>query len=574
MSLAPYFFYTISVFFLGVTSCIAMVQKPSKVVIPFPAPLLLLIFLSAYFLINSLFKEQPISGRHFIIIGGCVELISFCFLFKIFGINPEKIRIAVITLIIIESVVCVLQYLKFLSSLNIYFEVTGTWSNPNVTAMFLAMSSPVLFSLFSTPGKMNRGVFLLTTFLMTVSLLLLKCRTAYIGFGISMILAMYSQFKPVIRLSMYQRLKRNIILITTLVIAIALLLSIFQQKKASTESRIFILKISSRMFLDNPWTGIGMGRFEHDYNLQQAKYFQNKNPTADEINNAGYVMSPYNEFLELCIEGGLPALAILIVFVVVLVRFIIVQKVDPSYSSGLVVFGIMSLCNFSIEAIPAFAIFVLYLSLVCLENPIQLSSKWNLALPRFAFSKTKAQTTCLVMAVIFFYQLFRQLNLAKAFYQNTIISELNKNKQYIESLNRMTILDETLSNNRDFLFNYAKAYIGTNQLSLATIKLKNATLLYSDPRLYIALGKCYNRQNELKAAEESFLLAKYIQPNLLVPNLELAYNSLRQHDTVSAVLFAQNVIAQHVKNPTEESEIIKNESKKFLHDVLNHKINY
>lgn len=62
--------------------------------------------------------------------------------------NKARINLllyAVIVLALFECILCFLQAMGFVKSPNRYFKVTGSWLNPNVTAMFLAMALPVFF---------------------------------------------------------------------------------------------------------------------------------------------------------------------------------------------------------------------------------------------------------------------------------------------------------------------------------------------------------------------------------------------------------------------------------------------
>jgi len=114
----------------------------------------------------------------------------FLLLFKataLFSIPNFKFKLFFIGIAIIatiESVYCITQYFGWFSSQSKLFAVTGSWNNPNVTAIFLALTVPVFLYLFQ--GKYKKIVF--SAFLsLLIALLLLKCRAAFIGTALSFI---------------------------------------------------------------------------------------------------------------------------------------------------------------------------------------------------------------------------------------------------------------------------------------------------------------------------------------------------------------------------------------------------
>ncbi|NJM80786.1 MAG: O-antigen ligase family protein [Flavobacterium sp.] len=169
---------------------------------------------------------------------------------------------------------CVLQYLKIIESKNIYFQVTGTWVNPNVSAIFLALTGPVFFILL----KYNYKKITLTCFgFIIIALVLLKCRTAYIGISISAIVYFGLQ-NNYIQWLRNNKNKISIKIISTLILLIVVTLGItlYKGKKASADGRKFVWKTSSEMIIKRPFFGYGYGRFEKEYNLFQAEKIQKR----------------------------------------------------------------------------------------------------------------------------------------------------------------------------------------------------------------------------------------------------------------------------------------------------------
>ena len=97
-------------------------------------------------------------------------------------LDYKKTKQIMISIGIIEALICVAQLLKILESSNKFFIVTGSNTNPNVTAMFLALLLPILVDYLSKTTKLVSRVILaglILTFIFAI--LILKSRAAYLG---------------------------------------------------------------------------------------------------------------------------------------------------------------------------------------------------------------------------------------------------------------------------------------------------------------------------------------------------------------------------------------------------------
>lgn len=136
-------------------------------------------------------------------------------------------------------------------------------------------------------------------------------------------------------------------IITFIVIAILLFGLAYFLKKDSADGRILIYKLSFKMFMDNPFLGVGFNCFEAHYNLYQADYFQKYNDSraawlADDISVA------YNEIIQSLAELGVSAVIIWAIISKQIVRrlHILFEKnaVVAWGNAGFIGFIIVSLC--------------------------------------------------------------------------------------------------------------------------------------------------------------------------------------------------------------------------------------
>ena len=160
--------------------------------------------------------------------------------------------------------------------------------------------------------------------------MLLKSRSAYIGLFIIIainILCYYTEFDK-------KRLLLSLGILSTL--TFILIAGLAQTKKASSEGRILIWKLSAQMALEKP-LGCGYGLFEKNYNIYQSTYFSKGCSNSTEKENADHVFMPYNDTLEHAIEGGgIGACFYLLIYIYVIRMYILsLNKGRSSYGKQL-----------------------------------------------------------------------------------------------------------------------------------------------------------------------------------------------------------------------------------------------
>jgi hypothetical protein len=181
-TMAAYFFYVIAAAALIVATGFYLTKQRKHRTQIYFLPLMFFILLTVWNLIQALvFPNLSISTSQVFILVNCLLLFSFVILFQTDKLNVNFAFGTIMWLASLESVVCLLQACNVIRSLNEYLPVSGTWVNPNVTAMFLTISVPsIIYSIFhASPSRKKLYIFFLVV--ITVALVLLKCRTAIVG---------------------------------------------------------------------------------------------------------------------------------------------------------------------------------------------------------------------------------------------------------------------------------------------------------------------------------------------------------------------------------------------------------
>lgn len=273
--------------------------------------------------------------------------------------------------------VCIIgQHAGLMKSGSPYFSVTGCNENPTATALYLVGCLPMMATRINTSKA--KVVYSILLAISIYGIILLRCRTAYIGICIESIIFFAIQLS-----SKWQKIAIHpflscILGIMLLALTIAAGVGLYNMKRDSADGRRLIWKLSSEMIAEKP-LGYGYGLFEKYYNLEQAKYFARGNYTATEARNASFVYMPYNDFLEQGVEGGIAGMLLLLAFYAVMIKKTIQtnRKEDAAVFCS---FAVMSLFNFVYTAILPWLLLMCYASFVISDEKKQIIWK---RIPRY-----------------------------------------------------------------------------------------------------------------------------------------------------------------------------------------------
>ena len=264
-----------------------------------------------YLLLHSFFAPQTEYYKLTYMEITLTLLFSLPYLLRVGLLTRKSVERGWLLMLAVQLVTLLLQARGTVSSYNSFFALTGINENPNVTAILFVMVVPLLWE--RVKGKklsILYGILLTVTLLFVV---LLKCRTAYVGLAVMVLVEVVSQDK----VQGWWR-QRTVLQRTGMVsgLVLVLLLSgfgLYQMKQDSADGRRLVWKVSAEMVKAHPW-GIGTGMFEHDYNLQQGAYFASGEATDAERWVSDTVYMAYNDYLEQGVETGLPGAILLITF--------------------------------------------------------------------------------------------------------------------------------------------------------------------------------------------------------------------------------------------------------------------
>lgn len=401
------------------------------------------------------------------------------------------------------------------------------------------------------------------------ALLLLKCRTAFIGTVLSMIVYYGLEYQ----FTDWAKNKKNstsamALLVVGLIIIIPVCSYLYNAKKDSADGRKFIWKLSAQMIPEKPLTGYGYGYFEKEYNLYQAAYIKNDNASTAELANAGPVIMPHNELLHNAVEGGSIGLVLIMLFFGSLL-FTIRKKEktnlneqDPAKRgffnlayAGTISFIAMSMVNSTIQIIPTMCLMVIYAAIIC------STVKSSPFLKNHALVSMGTKTAIISIST---YSVWILFSLADADRQNKkakLLKEAGNNKETLQILGK---LEPTLKENSDYWQNYEHLYFKTQQFEQAAACFEKAKKYSSLPPIYLGAGKIHEKMKQYPEAIREYETLTALYPAKFAYKISLLKTYLKNHENAKAIDLAYEIIELQPKVPSEKID----QYKKMCHALL------
>lgn len=336
----------------------------------------------AFYLHSSLFTKFIVVWMVYIVVHGrlsevtelyrtvylCVTLLSVISLSYCLSaglLTKEGIYHGLLIIAVIHVFCVFAQWLGFMEPENSLYPVTGACDNPNVTAMYLVGVLPVLLSM----TQLRAVARLLFLFLILLAIVLLRCRTAYIGLAVEVVVMLFAYGKA--RRLVFSH--RWVVVVIGVLVCAFSAVKLYNMKRDSADGRLLIWKVSAQMVAERPM-GCGYGLFPKHYNLRQAEYFHEGHGTETERRNASFVYMAYNDFLEHGVEGGVIGMLFLMGFYTIFTK----RSMDATGKSpslwardGVVplsAFAVMSLVNFVVAGIQTWLLVICCAAVVAADG--------------------------------------------------------------------------------------------------------------------------------------------------------------------------------------------------------------
>lgn len=469
---------------LSIITIPPLTKKEQKEYISFPG--ILFFAWVAYSLIHSIIT----GGEEYYVLTLICSLLFFLSLvrgFRKFGSSP-LFEILLIGVSIAEAIAGILQKTDITTSLSPFFSVTGTFENPNISAILIAFGVPVTIHLLFRRSLKHvyRAGLLASLSIQITGITLFHCRTAWLMAIMSTFIIIWKNHHT------QQWWNRQPVLRKTTYIGLLLVLSgcsgfyLYQMKKASADGRLLIWETSWQMVKEQPWTGCGYGLFEKEYNLKQAQRIQNKDITKAAKANARCVFSAYNEPLEQTVQGGIAGG---ILFTALWICFVLKARNQSSLHIALATsVCILSIVNFLINGTAVWMITLLiWARIASIENNKNLSISPNI------------KSSIVILLLLFIIpNVFNKTHAQRILKQ----CQLDYNRNPIKCIETLHKYQKKAGTSEAYLRIYGQALLRNEQIDDAKTVLEEARSWSSNPVIYWNLYKCYQITGDSIQAKE------------------------------------------------------------------------
>lgn len=460
-------------------------------------------------------------------------------------ISRETISNTIIVFAFVEAFYCILQFICTVNT-NYHFKVTGSNPNPNSTSLFMVMCVPLIIKQISGKKLKERFVMILGLFMIFFSILLLKCRSAYLGLFLIFFLTCIRNYK--INKQKWCLITAIILLFTSIIMSPA----IYNFKRASADGRLYVWNVSIDKILKQPW-GYGYGMIQGTYNEAQSLQFQYSQTTEKDKLNAEYMNTLNNDYLEIMMQGGIFGFVFFYSFLALFVYW--GWNSRKFYETlGVCLFLIMSLFSFAFSAPQIAFILAIYLSLIDVPSRLITITK----LLKYSLVVISVNLVLFTAQRIYFQIKVRQMsNLVR----NNNIGEAEK-----------LAGEKLLFNSTSEYYNrtIADIHYAKKNFKIASIYYHNAIKYAPFQDVLSRLAYCYFMLGDVENAERYLRYSAYIQPSNFSHYFELMIFYYQSNQTSKSKMIAHCILSKKIKYKTRRVLEYKCIAKKIL---MSNKIN-
>lgn len=484
----------------------------------------------------------------------CVTLLSvislsYCLMAGL--LTKEGIYRGLLIIAVIHVFCVFAQWLGLMEPENSLYPITGACDNPNVTAMYLVGVLPVLLSV----TRMRAVARLLFLSLILLAIVLLRCRTAFIGLTVEIAVMLFSYGKARNMISSHRWV---VVAIGVLVCAFSAV-KLYNMKRDSADGRLLIWKVSAMMIAERPM-GCGYGLFPKHYNLWQAEYFREEHGTETERRNASFVYMAYDDFLEHGVEGGIIGMLFLAGFYAMTITR---AKKTPSLTGRAGVglfsaFAVMSLVNFVVAGIQTWLLVICCAAMVAAggggeseRDAVTGHGKFLHRMVGFAFI-----VLVLMLSVITVRMTYAQYRLG----------EIKEKMSAGESVSDSAFddIENHIYSSEAFWRLRARNLMLTGDYGQATLCINNAMRYTAAPQLCYMAHQCLSELGREADGIGYINEVYHTQPTLLLPKLILMRFNDSKGDTVTAMRYANEIVNTDTKVSDRKTAAIVREAKMYL----------
>lgn len=519
-----------------------------------------------------------------------IELLVLSFFYVVLRHIPFKnypwLLLAIVVSGIIQAIYGNLQLIGYYGSNHSGFKMTGSFFNPGPYAGFLTSVWAVAFGIYLFKDTITASIlsqtkskimffnkFIKSVFeyipllgLISIALVLptLQSRASWMAtiFGSIILIELKYRFLSNVFKKATAILQKTALIILIIGILSVGLFSLYHYKKASSDGRAFIWKVTAEMIAEAPFFGVGYDNFKANYMNYQANYFaiKGETPEATVADNTCYA---FNDWLQFVAENGLFGFILLLI-----VGFVLLQTKSETHSieafivkSGLFTIGIFACFSYPMQILPIKLVMVALLALLSNStvDTLQFSignNKRSQLICKISFVLLACVTACKTIPYT------KDLSQGFITWGNALNSyNYGDNKGAIKEFE---LGHSTFKKEGDFLMNYGKTLAMAGEYTKAIVTLEQAKCHQNNTVIETSLGDSYKATKQFDKAEECYKQAINMAPGKFYAPYLLAklYDDSRQKE--KAIALAQKIMYKKIKISSTAIKEIRVEMKKIL----------
>ena len=208
-----------------------------------------------------------------------------------------------------EAVLGLLQVYGYEPSNHSLYELTGSFYNPGPYSGFLAMCLPLALHEWLEGKGIWKHLALVALVLMVLVLPSGMSRSAWLAALVTSGYVLGMHYRE--RFYRY----RKFFWVGGLLLML-LGIGAYYWKKDSADGRLLMWKVATQAVLEHPWQGVGWKNVAGAYGDAQEGYFASGAATEQEVHVAGAPEYVFNEYLQVAMAWGVPALCCILLLVV------------------------------------------------------------------------------------------------------------------------------------------------------------------------------------------------------------------------------------------------------------------
>jgi O-antigen ligase len=545
------------------------------------------------FLFLAAFKD-----RKFVLLKGDLFLIAFMLFIAVSGFNfsalltialmfyyfilsneikdNSKIVMLFLALITISGAQALIGQLQNygidLTGLSGFYKIAGSFGSPIFFVAVITPAIPLTLSLYySSKNKFVQNYAIATGAVIVLALSAANNRGSWLAAltGVAFFYAL--KYSPDImhffRDNLYKKIGAALLTVILLAGTVSALYTI---RPVSADARLLMWKVGFDAFLEHPASGIGYGNMQHEYMEYQADFFADEKNIAPYIKVVGNVDHIHNEYIQLLAETGIIGFGLFAVFILALfylsLKLIFQQRLqerEKYYLSG----ALSAVLSVLVIAFFGYYFYFAYIAVIAFALFAVISAILNRSgRPLISFSLNRyVRNILLIISLLAF------VFIAKSAYEDVSARKTWKNAftLALSGLKRPAIkayksIYTRMENNGEYLFNLGALYVSIDSLNKGISLLQRARDTYSNPKLYIALGRGYEKSGNYQKAVENYQRASAMMPHQMFPHYLLAKLHRKAGKTELSLIEAKKVIDMPVRVKSPAVFEMKEEMKKLV----------